>query len=191
MRPRRGQVVLVASAVVAVALLTMLLAAFQLGYQPTTSEVEAADLSRAEEPLSDAVRRGATDAAGRFSWGERAAAAAVVRAELLPAIERVESAGVGADVVYRAERNDTVADGIARERCPRGEDRQFGECAAHGAMLFQERAGDAYLLGVVVDVRVVGPERTTTATLVVGSRESVTDRVREPAEPSTGTTVGR
>ena len=190
MSSRRGQVVLVAAVVVAVALLTMLLAAFQLGYQPTTTEAETADLSRVEAPLAEAVRRGATDAAGRFSWAERAAAAAVVRAELLPAIERVESSGVDADVVYRAERNDTVADGIARERCPRGEDRQFGECAAHGAMLFQERAGEAYLLGVVVDVRVVGPERTTTATLVVGSRESVTDRVGEPSGPSTETAVG-
>jgi len=165
----RGQVVLVAAAVVAVALAAMLLAAFQLGYQPATDSTGSADLSRVEEPLADAVRRGATDAAGRFPWRDRSDAAAVVRAEIRPTIERIERTGVGGDVVYRVELNDSVAPDVAPEVCPRGEDRRFGECAAQGALLFQERAGEAHALGVVVEVRAVGPERTTTATLVVGS----------------------
>lgn len=163
----RGQAVLVAAAVVAVALAAMLLAAFQLGYQPATDGTGSADLSRVERPLGDAVRRGATDTAGRFSWRERSEAATVVRAELRPTIERIERSGVGTDVVYRVELNDDVAPDAASDVCPRGEDRRFGECVAQGALLFQERAGEAHVLGVVVEVRAVGPERATTATIVV------------------------
>jgi hypothetical protein len=91
----------------------------------------------------------------------------VVRAELDAAIARVESAGVDDDVVYRVRRNETVAPAVASDLCVSGPDREFGECAAHGAILFQERAGEAHVLGVVVDVRIVGPNRVTRATLVV------------------------
>lgn len=167
MTRQRGQVVLVAAAVVAVALVVMLLAAFQLGYQPASAGGEPPDVERVEAPLSDAVGRGANEAAGRFSWSQRASAAVVVRAELDAAIARVESAGVDDDVVYRVRRNETVAPAVASDLCVRGPDREFGECAAHGAVLFQERAGEAHVLGVVVDVRIVGPNRVTRATLVV------------------------
>lgn len=166
---RRGQVVLVAAAVVAVALTAMLLAAVQLGYQPTAGPTagDAPGIERVEAPLADAVGRGATEAAGRFSWSQRAAAATVVRAELDATITEIEAAGVDDDVVYRVRRNETVAPAVAEDLCSRGVDREFGECAAHGAIMFQERAGEAHVLGVVVDVRIAGPNRVTRATLVV------------------------
>jgi hypothetical protein len=161
-------VVLVAAAVVAVALVAMLVAAVQLGYQPTPADAsDASDLGDVERPLEKAVRRGATDAAGRFAWAQRDAAAAVALGHLRPAIEAVEGGGVAADVTYRVEQNDDAAAALASEVCPRGEDRVYGECDAVGAFVLQERAGEAHLLGVVVDVRVVGPGRRTRATLFV------------------------
>jgi hypothetical protein len=167
---QRGQVVLVAAAVVAVALVAMLLAAAQLGARPASpapADAAPADLERVERPLARAVSRGASDAAGRFPWRRRAAAAGVVEAHLRPAVAAVEGGGVAADVTYRVERNETAAAAAARAACPRGEDRAYGDCAARGAFVFQSRAGEAHLVGVALDVRIDAADRTTRATLLV------------------------
>lgn len=167
MSEERGQVVLVAAAVVVVALVAMLLAAVQLGYQPTPTEGDAAGLGQVERHLEAAVRRAANDLGGQFSWRERGAAAAVVRANVRPAVSTAERSGVADDVTYRIERNESAASAVVREFCPRGEDQVYGDCVAHGAVVLQERAGETHLLGVVLDVRVVGTDRTTRATLFV------------------------
>jgi hypothetical protein len=168
MSRERGQVVLVAAAVVAVALVAMLLAAVQLSYQPAPADAAGrADVSRAERTLEGAVRRGAVDAEGHVPWNRRGETAAVVEEHLRPAMAAVERSGVVSDVTYRVERNATAASTVAGRACPGGDDRVYGDCAAEGAVVLQNRVGETHLVAVVVDVRVVAADGTTRATLVV------------------------
>jgi hypothetical protein len=44
---------------------------------------------------------------------------------------------------------------------------QFGRCVAFDGFVLQERAGDATLLAVAVDLRVVGPDERSRVTLLL------------------------
>jgi hypothetical protein len=167
---RRGQVVLVAAVVVALALVPVLMAYLQLGYH---GDVDATE--RYTHPTHNAERvleRGVHDVGGRVtgnhSWGRRGRAVEAVREGLDPRLETLRAARVERGTVYRVAFNGSAAvAAFAGDRCPGGPDRQFGPCHAHDGVVVQERAGETHVVAVAFDVTVVGERRTVEETIVV------------------------
>ncbi|WP_227260813.1 DUF7261 family protein [Salarchaeum japonicum] len=163
---RRGQLVLVAAAVVALALVPVVAAYLQLGYAPGSgTAAEPRPGADAERLLSRAVARAPVLA--DYDWTNRADAVAAVRGALAPRLDALRTArltgGTAAVVAYAPG----VADSWAAARCPSGPNRQFGACRADGGVVVQERDGRTHLVAVAVAVRVVSDGRTATLTLVV------------------------
>ncbi|MFB6167563.1 MAG: hypothetical protein ABEJ43_01825 [Haloferacaceae archaeon] len=170
---RRAQVVLAAAVVVAVALVPMLVAYLQLGYPPDTAATAA---DRDDDAVDDARRylgrsaaRAATDARG-VAWANRSTAVRRVTGRLADATARLEARGVARERVYRVGYNRTVAARLARDACPRGDDRAFGPCEAAGGLVLQERVGETTVVAVAFDLSVSSPRRSTNATVVVRPR---------------------
>lgn len=166
---RRGQLVLVAAGVVAVALVPVLGAYLQLGY---AADVDAradytAPTRDAERTLSRAVDDAGEGVPGEFPWDRREAAADAVRSRLSPALSSLRTARLRDGTVYRIEYNDTRARRWARDRCPGGPAREFGGCAAFGGVVVQNRTGRTHVVAVAVDLTVVGERRTVEKTVVV------------------------
>jgi hypothetical protein len=150
----RGQLVLVAAALIAVALVPMLAAYLQLGYAADV-RTTADDLS----PTADAIRvlEGAVQDAtagvpASYDWGDRDDAADAVRSRLVTRIETVETALIDRGVARTVTYNASLAGEVASAECPGGAGRQFGDCEADGGIVLQERAGDANVVSVAVDV---------------------------------------
>ena len=163
---------LLAAAVVAVALVPMLVAYVQLGYD---GDVRAA--RDAATPTEDARRllRGAVfdasmEVAGEFASTNRALAAARVNATLAPHIDRVESARAFDGVAVSVEGNATAARRWAEETCPSGTMRRFGSCETIGGLAFQSRGSEATLLGAAFDVWVTSSGRNVRTTIVLEAR---------------------
>jgi len=165
---RRGQLVLVAAGVIALALLAMLLAYLQLGY---AADVRAADdydapARNAERVLERAVHGASVDP-GNYSWGQRDDAADEVRSRLEPRLETLRASRVEEGVVYRVRYNRSAASAHASEACPSGPDRRFGPCEADGGVVLQRRAGETHLLAVAFDLTVTTPDGEISETVVV------------------------
>ncbi|MFB6308591.1 MAG: hypothetical protein ABEH35_04600, partial [Haloarculaceae archaeon] len=129
---RRGQLVLVAAALVAVALGPILLAYLQLGYH---ADVQATGdygepTAQVTRVLDRAVSTTAADVTGEYGWTERDAAVAALRAALSPRIRNVERSGVERGTVHNVTYNQSAARKWAARNCPGGPDRQFGDCEA-------------------------------------------------------------
>lgn len=169
----RGQIVLVAAAVVAVALLAMTVAFAQLGYdgdRASVSDVDVASLSTIDRSLTAAVRAAAQDATAgtdTIAWRDRRAVVTRIRASLSADVERIER--------VHAERGRSLSvafDGagairFARADCPAGPGRTFGPCRAIDGLVVQERAGRTTPIAAVVRVRIVSPTESSTAVFVV------------------------
>jgi hypothetical protein len=170
---RRAQVVLAAAVVVAVALVPMLVAYLQLGHPPdaaaTAAERDDDAVGDARRYLDRATTRAATEVRG-VAWANRSTAVRRVNASLANATARLEARGAARERTYRVAYNRTVAERVAREDCPRGEDRAFGPCEAAGGLVLQERAGETTVVAVAVDLRVRSPRASTDATIVVRPR---------------------
>ncbi|MEF8774129.1 MAG: hypothetical protein V5A37_05370 [Halobacteriales archaeon] len=165
----RGQLVLVAAGVVAVALVPILGAYLQLGY---AADVDAradytAPAQDAEGTLSRAVDDVSQGIPGAFAWPRGEAAASAVRSRLSPALSSLRTARLRAGTASRVEYNDTRARRWAGEQCPGGPARQFGGCAAFGGVVVQNRTGRTHVVAVALDLTVVGERRTVEKTLVV------------------------
>lgn len=165
----RAQLVLLAAAVIAIALVPMALAYLQLGYHAdVAATAEHGDPTRnAERVLERAVHDASSDVAGEYAWAERSAAIDHVDRSLSPAIDRLESARVEAGIGYVLERNASAADRWATDRCPRGDRRAFGPCRSDDGVVIQERAGETVVLGVAFDLHVLTDRGTTDVTLLV------------------------
>lgn len=167
-RRDRGQLVLVAAAVVAVALAPVVVAYLQLGYHP---DVRAGGAF--EDPAADGIRlleRAVHEAAAAHRgepWHRRRAVVAGVRADLEPRLETLEASRVHEGTAYRVVYNESAARSWARERCPRGPGRAFGPCQAHDGVVVQERAGETTVLAVAFDVRVERERGSQALTAVV------------------------
>lgn len=168
MTGRRGQLVLLAAVVVAVALVPMVFAYMQLGYHADVSAggEYTAPAENADRVLSRTVHDAATTAE-RHPWNERDRTADEVRAALEPDLATLESARVERGTVYRVQYNDTAASAWTADACPTGPARQFGPCAADGGVVLQERSDETHVVAVAVDVHVVGERRTVRSTVVV------------------------
>lgn len=170
-RDRRGQVVLLAAATVAIALVPMLVAYLQLGYH---ADVEASaefesPVRDAERELGHAVRHAERSIAGDYAWSEREAARRGFLEAFEPARRQLERARVEDGIAVEVARNRTAGDAWAREACPSGPKRAFGPCRADGGIIFQERAGETHLLGAAFDVRVTTSDGWTELTVRIRS----------------------
>ena len=168
-RGRRGQLVLLAAATIAIALVPMAVAYLQLGYHAdVAASADRGDPARnAERVLERAVHDAAGAVAGEYAWADRRRAVDDIDATLEPAVRELESARVEEGVGYAVERNATAAERWAAANCPSGEKRAFGPCEADDGIVLQERAGEATVLAVAFDLHVVEDRATTDATLVV------------------------
>jgi len=166
-RVKRGQLVLVAAAVVAIGLVPMLFAYLQLGYHPDTASDPDASGERAVAFLDRSVHRAAEETAGDYGWRQRTAMADDVRRTLDADIDDLETARLEEGVAHEVRYNSTVAEEWVDDNCDRGDGKRFGDCAVDGGVVTQERAGEAVLLAVGFDVRVVGPDGETELTVVV------------------------
>ncbi len=175
-RTARGQFVLVAAALLAVALAPVVLAYLQLGYHP---DVAAADGGRpgadALRALETAVHEAGTGAPPNHTWSERTAAVDGVRSRLSGRLATIESARVESGVARRIGYNATAAAAWAARNCPGGPGRAFGDCEVDRSVVVQERAGRTHVLAVGLDLRVVTADRRanlTTVVRTVGGRAS-------------------
>ena len=166
-RVDRGQLVLVAAAVVAIGLAPVLLAYLQLGYHPDVATEPDVSGETAVEYLDRSVHDAAAETAGEYRWVDRTAMAGAVRDEIDDDIESLERSRLDEGVAYVVEYNGTAAERWVEDNCVDGDGKRFGDCAVDGGVAMQERAGEAVLLAVAVDVRVVGPDGESELTVVV------------------------
>lgn len=153
----KGQLVLVAAIVVAVALIPLVVASLQLGYDADREAIRSADssLKDVERLLGHAVR----GVEGNRSWNTTS-----IRSRLQPSITALERSHDG---VYRVTYNDSAAKRWANEHCPQGPTRRFGPCRAQRGLILQERAGAVQLVAVAYSVTVLMKHGQLSGTLIV------------------------
>lgn len=164
----RGQLVLAAAAVLAVALAPVVFAYVQLGYHGDVDASMEYDtpVENAERMLSRSVTESASSIPGNYEWEEREEAVSVVRANLRPRIDTLESARIEDGTVYQVSYNQSAArDWTAN--CPYGSNREFGSCYEDRGVVVQERAGSTHVLAVAFDVTVTTDRGRTEVVFVV------------------------
>ncbi|MEF8855808.1 MAG: hypothetical protein V5A16_00145 [Haloplanus sp.] len=169
----RGQFVLLAGVVVALALVAMLTAYLQLGY---AVDVRTTDTDRTTIDgrafLERATHGAARPLRGEYIWGERGQAVTAFHDRLDLRLVELERSRVGEGVVYRTEYNQTTAAQWARAECPGGgpgSDRAFGPCEADRGVVVQERAGRTLVLAVAYDLTVTTEDTRTESTFVANA----------------------
>ncbi|SEW08099.1 DUF7261 family protein [Halobacterium jilantaiense] len=163
---RRGQLVLVAAAVAALALVPVAAAYLQFGYAPDVADPDADHGERVASELDRLVDDAAERATGR-PWSEREAAVRELRAALGPPVDTLERSRLGDAVAVHVTENESAVAGVA---CPSGRGRAFGDCERDGGVVLQERANETVVVAVALDVRVTTPDGTTTFTRVLQPR---------------------
>lgn len=164
----RGQLVLVAAAVLALAIVPLGFAYLQLGSHADVRAQSAQPATGAETVrlLERAVHDAAGDAAGQ-PWAGRAGAAAQANHSLDSHVDDIAAAQVDRGVAADISQNATAAAAWATANCPSGRGRAFGACESRGGLVLQERAGETHLLAVAFDVTVVSERGETELTVVV------------------------
>lgn len=176
----RGQLVLVAAGVIAIALLPVIVAYTQLGYAgvATTEPTAASPPEDALGALERAAFSATTDEQGVAAWGERSGVATAVAARFDARATSVETARVERGRVHEVERNQSAAAAWAADACPGGPDRQFGPCEPIDGMVLQERVGQTHVVAVAVNLRTVAEGGEYAGTYVldaeVGERPDAT-----------------
>lgn len=167
----RGQLVLLAAAVVVTALVPMLLAYAQLtaGAGAGSHAADTADERAMLDDSTRALERAVGDATlGLNASADRHDAVARQAIDRLDrTVEALESSGTNRGVVVSVTRNDTAARQWARTACPRGPARAFGACVVTEGVVTQTRANSTALVAVAVDISVRGSDGTATATVVI------------------------
>lgn len=165
----RGQLVLIASVVIAVAIIPITLAYLQLGYDDDVeSAVEVSDPEGdAHRVLVRAVHDASADVPDEHDWANRSDGVDRVRSNLAPRIESVETGLVDAGIAREVEYNQTAASAWASANCPGGSDRQFGACEADRGVVVQDRADRTHVLRVAVDLETTTDRRESSITWVV------------------------
>lgn len=165
----RGQLVLLAAALVALALVPMAFAYLQLGSHPDVASSTAG--SRPAEDAVRAVERAAANASagvsGAYPWAERADAVAAFGDAFAADAARIERSRLRESVAVGIEPNTTAAAAWGGANCPAGPNRRFGPCETFDGAVVQERTGGTTLVAVAVDVTVTEPRGTTAVTVVV------------------------
>jgi len=160
---RRGQLVLVAAAVAALALVPVAAAYLQFGYAPAVADPDSRHGERVASELDRLVDDAAETAAGR-PWSERETGVREFRAALGPRVDALERSRLGDAVAVRVTENASAAAPVA---CPDGPGRAFGDCERDGGVVVQERANETVVVAVALDVRVTIPDGTARSVHVV------------------------
>ncbi|MFC7131814.1 MULTISPECIES: DUF7261 family protein [Salinibaculum] len=166
---RRGQLVLLAAAALAIALVPMTVAHLQLGYSADieTASVDETTLADAQQTLQRALDDATASVPSRYTWSNRSGAVTSVHDSLAPTFEAMHTARLDAGTVVRVSYNGTRAREWAARHCPGGPNRNFGSCVADRGVVVQERAGDTHVLAAAVDVRVTTERRDASLLTVV------------------------
>lgn len=165
----RGQLVLIASVVIAIAIVPMAFAYLQLGYEADVEQsVDGTDPEGdAHRVLVRAVHNASSGLPEQYAWSNRSDAVDAVRATMEPRIETVETGvihrGIAREVVY----NRTQAATWASANCPGGPGRQFGPCEVDRGVVVQERANRTHVLRVAVDLETTAERRESSVTWVI------------------------
>lgn len=166
----RGQFVLLAGVVVALALVAMLTGYLQLGYHADVAN------GHADRPVQDstaflerATHEEARVLRGNYDWTERERAVAAMRDRLRARLARLERARVTEGVVSRASFNASAANESVDDYCRSGRGRAFGSCESRSGVVVQERTGRPLVLAVGYDLTVTTEDRTTRLTTVVNA----------------------
>ena len=165
----RGQLVLLAAAIVALALVPILMAYVQLGYHADVRATDGytAPVEDAERTLERAVYDASNSVDGEYHWREREYAAGVTRRVLQPQLENLEESRIERGTVYRIEYNDSAAREYAFRECPGGDGQWFGSCQSDNGIVVQQRAQEAHLVAVAFDLTVTTERGETEVTVVV------------------------
>jgi hypothetical protein len=170
--------VLVASVLVAVALAPVVLAYLQLGYHDDVRATGAYDEPTGEtvRVLDRAVTRESQSVPRNYAWAEREVAVTAFRDSLAPVRLRLGNAELQRGTVTEITYNDSAARAWQSANCPRGPDRQFGDCVTDRGVVVQERVDRTHVLAVGVDVTTTTERGETRVTVVVrgvvGSKQS-------------------
>jgi len=159
----RGQLVLVAAAVAALALVPVVAAYLQFGYAPAVADVDGDHGAHVARSLDRLVDDAAEEATGT-DWENREAAVGRMRDVLAPQVRTLERARLGRGVAVNVTENATLAGTVG---CPSGDGRAFGACETVGGVVVQERAGETVVVAAAFDVRVTTPDGTTRFSKVV------------------------
>jgi hypothetical protein len=167
---RRGQLVLLAAAVVITALVPMLLAYAQLTVG-VAGEAADPDATRSLDDATRSLERAVADTtvavANDTNPDSHRTVAALATDRLNATVTTLESSGTARGVTVAIDRNASAARNWARPNCPRGPGRAFDTCAVDDGVVTQTRANSTALVAVAFDVTVRGPEGTAAATVVI------------------------
>jgi len=165
----RGQLVLLAAALIAVALAPLVLASLQLGYHDDVRATGEYDDPTADtvRVLDQSVTEVSGDVPGEFAWAQRDGAITAVREELRPTIERLRTAEIDRGTITEIRYNASAASEWRSRNCPGGPDRQFGDCVADRGVVVQERTDRTHVLAVAVDVTTTTERGETELTVVL------------------------
>lgn len=167
---RRGQLVLVAAAVVAVALVPILIASLQLGYHDDVRATADYDDDPSADVLRVLERAVATESASipkQYAWAANDSATSAVRTGLGPRLDRLQTSRIESGVYCDVTYNRTVTRQWKNANCPSGPDRQFGDCAADRGVVVQNRVGRTHVLAVGFDVTTTTERGEATVTVVL------------------------
>lgn len=162
---------LLAAATVALALVPMLLASLQLGYQAdvAASEPEGPGIADADRTLTEAAAEVAAAGDGE-DWDERENAIDAFRESFDNRTATLVSDPIDQGTIRHRSYNESVADAWIDDDCPAGDGREFGPCENSGGIVVQERAGETHFVAVGIDVSVIDNDRTERGTLLVRIR---------------------
>jgi hypothetical protein len=167
-RVERGQLVLVAAAVIAIGLAPILFAYLQLGYHPDVDDPEPEITGeKAVAFLDRSVHEAAAETAGDYAWRDRDERVRVVRADIRDETNTLRRTRIDEGIAYNASFNRTVTGEWTDENCQRGAGKRFGACKSNGGVVVQNRADEAVLLAVGFDIEAVSPGGKTELTVVI------------------------
>jgi hypothetical protein len=157
-RSDRGQLVLLAAVALAVALVPLVVAYLQLGYQEDiTAPTDPVSMGQAETTLDRAVHDASSGVPANYSWDDRSQAVGAVRSRLASTIAAITTVGLDRQTAYEVTYNGTRAASWASNNCPGGPDRAFGPCVADRGVVVQERGGRTHVLAAAFDLDVTAP----------------------------------
>lgn len=163
----RGQLVLLAAIALALALVPLLFAYLQLGYHDDIGATSGpTPVEEAERTIGLALHDATSDIAAGYGWHERSEAVTTVRDRVGPTLTAVNRSILDAGGAYQVTYNESRAQTWAQNECPRGPERQFGDCVGDRGVVVQERAGRTHVVAVTLDVVVTYPNSNGTVHLV-------------------------
>ncbi|WP_435098428.1 DUF7261 family protein [Halarchaeum sp. P4] len=169
MTDERGQLVLVAAVVIALAFVPVLFAYLQFGYAGDATAMTTRDDTGAATvaALDRSVDTAAPHVSRQYAWHESVHAVDAYRAALDGRLAGITSAGLADGTAVVVDYNASAATSYARAHCPTGDGRTFGPCDATEGVVVQERADRTHVLAVAFDVTIVEDGSETHLTVVV------------------------